>query len=92
MRRPRADAAELDRLRKENKRLKLENEILEKASAFFCLKGSEDMTHRHAFVAAHKTVYPISQLCRIIGIARSWFYDFVQSQLSSMFASGAWPG
>lgn len=38
------------------------------------------MNAKHAFVAAHKTVYPIAQLCRIIGIARSWFYGFVQSQ------------
>ena len=38
------------------------------------------MTHKHAFVAAHKTVYPIAHLCRLVGIARSWFYGFVQSQ------------
>ena len=41
MRRLRADAAELDRLRKENKRLKLENEILEKASAFFASRAAK---------------------------------------------------
>ena len=34
-RRQQADAAELTRLRKENKRLQEENEILQKASAFF---------------------------------------------------------
>ncbi|WP_310622029.1 transposase [Flexibacterium corallicola] len=34
-RRQKADAAELARLRKENKRLQEENEILQKASAFF---------------------------------------------------------
>jgi hypothetical protein len=38
------------------------------------------MKHKHAFVAAHKTVYPIAHLCRVVGIARSWFYGFVQSQ------------
>lgn len=38
------------------------------------------MNTKHAFVAAHETVYPIAQLCRIVGIARSWFYGFVQSQ------------
>ncbi|MEL7111282.1 MAG: transposase [Pseudomonadota bacterium] len=41
MRRQQADAAELDRLRKENKRLKLENEILEKASAFFASRAAK---------------------------------------------------
>ena len=38
MRRQQADAAELARLRKENKRLEQENEILQKASAFFAAR------------------------------------------------------
>lgn len=38
------------------------------------------MNTKRAFVAAHKTDYPIAQLCRLVGIARSWFYGFVQSQ------------
>ncbi|ATG44253.1 Transposase [Phaeobacter piscinae] len=29
------------------------------------------MTAKHAFVAAHKALYPISLLCRILGIGRS---------------------
>lgn len=41
LRRQQTDAAELDRLRKENKRLKLENEILEKASAFFASRAAK---------------------------------------------------
>lgn len=41
LRRQQADATELDRLRKENKRLKLENEILEKASAFFASRAAK---------------------------------------------------
>lgn len=41
LRRQQADAAELDRLRKENKRLKLENEILKKASAFFASRAAK---------------------------------------------------
>ncbi|EEE34978.1 hypothetical protein RKLH11_3796 [Rhodobacteraceae bacterium KLH11] len=41
LRRQQADATELDRLRKENKRLKLENEILEEASAFFASRAAK---------------------------------------------------
>lgn len=41
LRRQQADAAELDRLWKENKRLTLENEILEQASAFFASRAAK---------------------------------------------------
>ncbi len=41
MRRQQADATELDRLRKENSRLALENEILQKASAFFASRAAK---------------------------------------------------
>ena len=40
-RRQQADAAELERLRKENKRLAQENEILQKASAFFASRATK---------------------------------------------------
>ncbi|WP_152612194.1 IS3 family transposase [Leisingera sp. ANG-S5] len=38
------------------------------------------MTAKHAFVVAHKALYPISLLCCILGIGRSWFYGSTQSQ------------
>lgn len=38
------------------------------------------MTTKHAFVAAHKGLYTISLLCRVLRISRSWFYGFVGSQ------------
>jgi len=31
------------------------------------------MTTRHAFIAAHAAVYPVRVLCRLLGVARSWF-------------------
>ncbi len=39
--RQKADAAELARLRRENKRLAEENEILQKASAFFAVRAGK---------------------------------------------------
>lgn len=38
------------------------------------------LEHETCFRPANKTVYPITHLCRIVGIVRSWFYGFVQSQ------------
>jgi hypothetical protein len=42
------DEAELERPRKDNKRLAQEVEILHKASAFFRDKGGETMTNKRA--------------------------------------------
>lgn len=79
-RRHQADAAELARLRKENKRPTEEVEILHKASTFFRDTGGETITNKHAFVTAHKAQYAVSTLCRVLKISRSWFYGFWASQ------------
>lgn len=31
------------------------------------------MTTRHAFITAHAAAYPVRVLCRLLGVARSWF-------------------
>jgi len=31
------------------------------------------MTTRHAFIAAHAAFYPLRVLCRVLGVARSWY-------------------
>jgi len=33
------------------------------------------MTVRHAFVTAHAAAYPVRVLCRLLGVARSWFAE-----------------
>ena len=38
------------------------------------------MNTKRDFIVAHKAFYPVALLCRLLGIARSWFYGFVQSQ------------
>ena len=75
-----ADATELTRLRKENKRLQEENEVLQKASDFFRLKGGETMSNKHLFIAAHAQDYVVSTLCRLLQVARSWFYGYQASE------------
>ena len=37
------------------------------------------MTVKHAFIIAQKAFYPVTLLCAVLGIARSWFYGFARS-------------
>ena len=38
---------------------------------------------RHAFVAQHRTHFPLEVLCRLLGVARSGFHDYTRRQRSS---------
>jgi transposase-like protein len=70
--RRRAEAAELQQLRRDNKRLQEENEILRKASAFFARWA--EMKAKLAFISG--STYSIRLLCAVLGVARSWFHDW----------------
>src|SRR5918994_1243377 len=70
--RRKVEAAELQQLRRDNKRLQEENEILRKASAFFARWA--EMTAKLAFISARS--YSIRLLCAVLGVARSWFHDW----------------
>jgi putative transposase len=66
------EAAELQQLRRDNKRLQEENEILRKASAFFARWA--EMKAKLAFISG--STYSIRLLCAVLGVARSWFHDW----------------
>ena len=70
-----AEAAELLQLRRDNKRLTEEVEVLRKASALFRSMGGEEMKTKHAFVAAHASEHAIGFMCRVLGGAHSRFHD-----------------
>src|SRR4051794_24876129 len=69
--RQKAEAAELARLKRANKRLEQENEILKRAAACFARKAVPDMSYR--FVAAERATFPVRMLCRLAGVAASGF-------------------
>ncbi|ARO57149.1 hypothetical protein B2G69_25295 [Methylorubrum zatmanii] len=64
---------EIDRLREEVARLKAERDILEKGCRLLC-----DESELHiAFIAKHRTVWPVAWMCAALGLSRSGF----QSQI-----------
>ena len=36
--------------------------------------GGEDMKTKHAFIAAHASEHAIRFMCRVLGVAHSWFH------------------
>lgn len=75
-----AEAAELVRLRRENKRLEQEKKILKRSVASF--HPERVPTLRYRFVAAERSHFPVQMLCRTVGIAVSGFYAWLQRKPS----------
>jgi hypothetical protein len=38
-------------------------------------KGGEMMMEKHDFISAHKSRFPVSRLCDLLDVSRSWFYE-----------------
>src|ERR1700759_2135195 len=70
-----AEEAEMQRLRRDNKRLEEENQILRKAAAFF---RQGDRMSKFAFVSAEQANHAVSTLCRVVGVSVSGFYAWLQ--------------
>ena len=65
-------AQENDRLRRENRILKEEREVLKKATVFFC----EPKSVRFKFIEEHRSAFSIELMCRVMAVSpRSlWAY------------------
>lgn len=66
----RAEDAELRKRRKENAELKMENEILRKCNSILCEKPDR----RVIFAQNELKEYPVSKVCKVLGISRSYYY------------------
>ncbi|MGH1432705.1 MAG: IS3 family transposase [Neptuniibacter sp.] len=63
---------ELKRLRKENKELRMEKEILKKASGL--LRERNEVKYR--FVQRQAAIYPVRVLCRVMRVSSSAYYSW----------------
>jgi transposase-like protein len=68
---------ELSRLRRENRQLKIERDILGKAAAWFARDG-DDSARLFTFVSANQATFPIATVCRVLGVSESGFYAWLQ--------------
>ena len=84
-----AERSALARLRKENKQLRLEREILSKAAAWFARETKAVPSRGSDFVSAHRAVYPIAAMCRVLGISSSGYYAWAKRTPSARAISDA---
>lgn len=64
--------ADLERLRKENTKLRMEPDLLKKAAAHF-----EGVDATFGFVARHRGTLPLATMCEALGVSRSGFYAWL---------------
>ncbi|MGQ7249798.1 IS3 family transposase [Halomonas sp. V046] len=71
--------ARLKALERENRELRQANEILRKASAYFCPGGARPpLQVMTTFIDEHREVHGVEPICRVLPIAPSTYYAHVQ--------------
>ncbi|NKE74168.1 IS3 family transposase [Ochrobactrum sp. MC-1LL] len=71
-------AGKMKALERENRELRQANEILRKASAYFCPGGARPPTEAMiSFIDEHRSVLGVEPICRLLPIAPSTYYEVV---------------
>jgi hypothetical protein len=65
------DQEENRKLKAQVKRLKMERDILKKATVFFAAKEV-----KYSFITQHKDTYPISLQCQVLGVRHKGYYHY----------------
>ncbi|MCZ8036290.1 MAG: IS3 family transposase [Novosphingobium sp.] len=75
-------AAKLKALERENRELRQANEILRKASAYFCPGGARPPTPvMIAFIDDHRGAYGVEPICKVLPIAPSTYHEHVAKRI-----------
>ena len=73
------------RLRRENRQLRLEREILSKAAAWFARETNAIPPKGFRFVSDHQADYPIATMCRVLGVSSSGYHAWSEAAIHSHF-------
>ncbi|WP_152451752.1 IS3 family transposase [Microbulbifer sp. THAF38] len=74
------ERAELDRLRRENKQLRMEKEIPKKGQRFLCERNEV----KYNFIKEQQGSFPVRTLCRVMQVNKSSYYGWYQRSNSSI--------
>ena len=69
---PADQASEIERLRRELDRARMKRDILKNSCRHLC----GDATMKFAFIEQHASAWPVSVMCRMLGVSRSGCYDW----------------
>ncbi|WP_419163743.1 IS3 family transposase [Candidatus Palauibacter sp.] len=69
---------EVSRLKRENKRLRMERDILKKAGGLVRAGERLDPRRGYAFMKAHRAEFPLAAMCRVLGLSSSGYYDWLK--------------
>ncbi|WP_147061306.1 IS3 family transposase [Kozakia baliensis] len=71
------DREKIRQLERENRELRQANEILRKASAYFCPGGTRPPVQAMTrFIEEHRQTYGVGSICRVLSIAPSAYYAY----------------
>ncbi|QIA27781.1 IS3 family transposase [Thermaerobacter sp. PB12/4term] len=73
-----AEREELNRLRRENRILREEREILKKSRSLFCPGEPTEPVTVFRFIEQEKAHHPVATLCRVLGVSTSGYYAWRQ--------------
>ena len=74
---------EMQRLKRDVKRLRMERDILKKAAAWFAKESGSIPRRGYAFMKANRARFPLAAMCRVLGLSPSGYYGWLRRQPSA---------